>query len=279
MFTEAKQVPAHYQWDPDSRLPLPDWGSAGDNCGPTGVANIAHFYRDNHIGIYNTRRLAADAYGPTTAEQQRLMLERRGVPAYRTVLSISNLRSIIKGGRRPVLLGLNFAKVPQSIAGHAFRGNHTVVALDVAGRDEILIRDANFSRTWPGRDDPTGGKRRYPNHVIRDAMLFAIVPFSSKKIIHYARLKGREGINVRKGRGQVGTTDKGAIYATTRNGKLKRPNGEVVLDPQTKKLRFKGYVKGARHGLGEPGQRADWAKVVIRGTVRYVARPLIERVD
>lgn len=266
-------TPLRLQWDPDSRLPLPDPGSAPDNCGPTSVESAGQFFTDHWQGIYRTRRLGADAYGPTFFSQQRTMLERRGVPCYLTKLSVSNLRAIIRGGKRPVVLMLDFSRVPLNVAGHPFRGKHTVLALDIDGSGFITIRDPNFNRTY--RIDPTKGKRRYPNWVIESAQLAAIVPHRAKHVVRYVRLQKGDGINVRKGRG---TADRlGTLWATTRNGKLRRPNGDVALDPQSKPIRLKGYVRGAYHGLG--AHPRDWARVVIRGNVRYVARALTERID
>lgn len=277
MYKYAVDTPVSYQWDEDSRLPLPDPGSAPDNCGPAAVENVGHYYTDEPYGVFRTRRLAAADYGPTTFGQQREMLERRGVPCYITKLSLENLRAIVRGGQRPIIVGMNFAYIPDDIAGHPFNGWHAVEVLDVDGDDHVLIRDPNFNRTY--RKDPTNGRRRYPNWVIRAALAhdgcWCIVPFSSKKVVRYARLKG-DGVNVRVSKGRTGTTKLGRIFATTRRNRLVKPDGEIVFEPATKRLVFRGYVQGARHGIG--AYPKTWARVVIRGHVRYVARPLIERV-
>lgn len=281
-YRSAVATPVSYQWDPDSRFPLPDPGSAPDNCGPAAIENVAQFYNNRSFGIYRTRLLAAPAYGPTSFFQQMQMLNKRGVPCVQWRGSVSKLREIVKGGRQPVVIGMLYSRVPDDIAGHPFQGWHAVEVLDTARRNGVRgfwIRDPNFNRTY--RQDPTGGRRFYPDWVIQSAFYNAggwgIKPNTPKAIIRYARLNRGEGINVRKSKGEPGDGRRyGELWGTTRNGKLIRvSNGEVVADPQTKPFRFRGFVEGAYHGLGEHPK--DWARLVIRGNTRYVARPLITR--
>lgn len=175
VYRTAMETPVHYQWDSDSRLPLPDPGSAPNNCGPTSVANIAHFYRDGHLGIYHTRRLAvSDWTRATSVTEQKAMLEARGVPCLVGQWPVSSIRKTIAGGRQPMVLGLYMAVVPSAIRGHPFTGWHAVEALDVGtlnGVSGMYIRDPNFNRTF--RADATNGRRFYPDRVIQRAFVDA----------------------------------------------------------------------------------------------------------
>lgn len=180
----AIDTPVHLQWDPSSRLPLPDPGSAPNNCGPTTIVNIAHFYRDTEYGIYATRRLAvSDDYRGTSVNEQAEMLRRRGVPCSIGQPNVFTIHNLVGGGARPILAGLDMAKVPEYIAGHPFRGKHAIEILQTAytndGRSRgFLVRDPNFNRTY--RIDPTGGQRFYPDWVIdvsfTDSGMWAVIP-------------------------------------------------------------------------------------------------------
>lgn len=177
-------TPVHFQWDPDSRFPLPDPGSAPDNCGPTSVENVAHFYRDRRFGIYSTRLLAAPPLGPTKVTDQRAMLEGRGVPCVVGQWPLSSIKKVIAGGRHPMILGLNYAAVPYEVAGHPFRGMHSIVAMDNAPGG-VMVRDPNFNRTY--RTDPTNGNRFYPDWVIQRAFVdqplgWGIMPTAAKVV-------------------------------------------------------------------------------------------------
>jgi hypothetical protein len=188
MYRAAVDVPVHYQWDLDSRFPLPDPGSAPDNCGPTSVANVAHFYTDHHTGIYRTRILAAPPLGPTSVVDQRSMLEKRGVPCFIGQWPVSSITKVVAGGRHPMILGLYYALVPYEVAGHPFRGWHSIEVLDNAVHNGIpgkLIRDPNFNRTY--RQDPTNGRRFYPDWVIEHAFAsqpnaWGIMPSAPKAV-------------------------------------------------------------------------------------------------
>lgn len=171
------------------------------NCGPTCVAKIADYYRDYWFGIEAGRYLLGGmgpynvngdiVYGappsmPTNAWQQRDMLQKRGVPCeVYGVPSVEALRNLVSGGKRPILLGLNFARVPDSIAGHPFQGWHAIVVLNTATSPEgargFLVNDPNFA---PG-SDPSRGKRFYPESTMAYALSdpetnWAVVPLSPK---------------------------------------------------------------------------------------------------
>src|SRR6187551_3791429 len=81
-FRNPLEVPTRYQWDADSKLPLPEPGTAPGNCGVTCVTIIAQYYKDTFFGIYNTRRLIVrnDWQMYTTVTEQSQMLSKRGVP-------------------------------------------------------------------------------------------------------------------------------------------------------------------------------------------------------
>lgn len=189
LYATARESHTFLQWDPSSRFPQPDPGSAPDNCGPTSVTNVAGFYRDDDdLSIYNTRLLGAPAFGPTNITQQKEMLIKRGVNCFFSQFAeVSRIHDLIEGGQRPTILGLNMSLVPLEVAGHPFRGFHAVVALENERRDGVggmLIRDPNFNRTF--RQDPTGGARFYPDWVIQQAFcnarMWALVPVAPKKI-------------------------------------------------------------------------------------------------
>lgn len=281
LYRSAAATPVSYQWDPDSRYPLPDPGSAPDNCGPSAIENVAEFYTNKSFGIYRTRKLAAASYGPTSFYEQMMMLTKRGVPCVQWRGSVATLRSIVSGGRQPMVIGMLYAYVPDSIAGHPFNGWHAVEVLDTARRngvDGFWIRDPNFNRTY--RPDPTAGHRFYPDWVIQSAFVNAggwgIKPNKPKSIVRYARLNG-DGIHVRYGPGKKGTSDLARLFATTLNGKLIRHDGDVIWDSRnTRPVIFRGFVEGARHGIGEWPRH--WARIDIRGNSRFVARPLITRI-
>lgn len=183
----AVHTPVHYQWDRDSRLPSPDPGSAPNNCGPTSVTNIAHYYRDKPFGIYSTRLLAvANPYRATSIGEQKAMLETRGVPAIISQPSVAAIRGFAARRNHPVLIGMLMSQVPAAVRGHPFTGWHAVEILEtasVANAQGVLVRDPNFS-TITGRTDPTNGKRFYPNWVIQSAFVnvggWALIPEKPK---------------------------------------------------------------------------------------------------
>ncbi len=186
----AIDTPVHLQWDPSSRLPFPDPGSAPNNCGPTTIVNIAHFYRDTAFGIYDTRRLAvSDPYRGTSVNEQAEMLRGRGVPCHIDQPNLFTIHNLVGGGKRPILLGLDMAKVPEYVAGHPFRGKHAVEILQTAYTNEgrsrgFLVRDPNFNRTY--RIDPTGGQRFYADWIIDAAFcnsgMWGVIPDKVKDI-------------------------------------------------------------------------------------------------
>jgi hypothetical protein len=185
-YRQALDAPMRYQWDADSRFPLPDPGTAPGNCGVTCVAMMDHYYNDAFHGIYATRRLAVwdDRKLSTSISEQKTMAEKRGVPVIMAQPSVAAIRGLLETGRRPILLGLDMSKVPTAVSGHPFRGNHAI--LFVANRDAsgIVGRDPNFNRTY--RIDPTRGRRYYPNWIIQqafcDARMWALIPEQIKPV-------------------------------------------------------------------------------------------------
>ena len=158
-----------FQWDSDSRFPLPDPGSAPSNCGPTCVNFIAQYYRNVLLSIYQTRTLVvSNPYRGTSANEQQLMLIRRGVPANVIQPTVAEMHKLVSSGRRPIIVGLDMSKVPLEMAGHPFRGMHAVVLRhNRAGGFDVL--DPNFSRKI--RPDPTNGHRFYSDSVIARAFV------------------------------------------------------------------------------------------------------------
>jgi hypothetical protein len=141
----------------------------------------------------NGRRVYGAPPGtPTTAWQQAEMLRRQGVAC--AVYSINNptqLANLVRGGRRPVLLGLNFARVPDSVAGHSFQGWHAIAVLDTYTKNTVsgfLVNDPNFSPPGGPRPDKTGGKIFYPwgtmHYALSDLSAnWAVVPTTPKAVV------------------------------------------------------------------------------------------------
>jgi hypothetical protein len=182
-YRRALDVPLRMQWDPSSRLPLPDPGTAPGNCGPTAVTQVAEFYKDRYFGIYSTRRRVTASQKPsTTVGEQRRMLELLGVPCSLQRPTVSQLKAHLATGRRPLILGMDMSKVPIGIAGHPFRGDHAVT-LRANAPGGFLVADPNFS-TRTNRLDATKGRRFYPDWVIDRAYYrdgkWAIVPHTDK---------------------------------------------------------------------------------------------------
>jgi hypothetical protein len=186
VYTHVDQTPSIYQWDPSSRLPLPDWGNAGANCGPTCVTFVANFYRDANFGINATRTLSgARNYVGTSISQQRAMLQGRGVPCYVSQPSVTQMRSLVASGRRPIVVGLYMARVPSAVRGHPFTGMHSVVlrrTRTVNGVRGFDVLDPNFSKKT-GRIDPTNGHRFYSEAIVSYAFYEATIGSRSWALI------------------------------------------------------------------------------------------------
>lgn len=189
MIPTALQSPFRRQWDPDSRLPPPDPGTAPGNCGMTCVAVLIQFYRDQWRGIYAVRRLSTtrDWEMFTRISDQSLSLAKGGVPNVIDRPSVSSIRSRVSTGRWPVIVGLKMSLVPESVAGHPFRGNHAVIIRAAVTRNGVrgfYVLDPNFNRTH--RIDPTGGRRFYSEEIIQrayyNAGLWALVPTKAKLV-------------------------------------------------------------------------------------------------
>jgi hypothetical protein len=171
MYRTPLEVPARYQWDPDSQLPLPTPGTAPGNCGVTCATVMAQYVTDNKYGIYATRRLAVsnDSQMFTTISDQQLMLAKRGVAATAGRPTIETITNLVAAGK-PVLVGLQMSLVPPDVAGHSFRGSHAVLLRANSVRNGVagkLVLDPNFNRTY--RRDPTDGRRFYSDALIKKA--------------------------------------------------------------------------------------------------------------
>lgn len=185
-YLRAVDVPFQRQWDKDSRLPLPDPGTAPGNCGPTAVEQVAEYYvgaaDKPDYGIFRTRRLANfDNQLSTSVNEQKTMLSKRGVPCTLQRPTVAELHKIVASGR-PVIIGLDMSRVPLVVAGHLFRGKHAItLRLSLPGTFDVA--DPNFNDTY--RKDPTNGHRIYPDWVLQgaywDAGMWAIVPTYAKK--------------------------------------------------------------------------------------------------
>jgi hypothetical protein len=185
-YARAIDVPLVMQWDPDSRLPLPDPGTAPGNCGMAAVVQVAWYYRDYRYGIYATRRLVTTSLKlSTTVTEQRDALRKRGVPCRLARPTIAQLHAMLATGRRPVIIGMDMGLVPDSIAGHDFQDDHGVT-LRANASGGFSLADPNFS-TRTNRLDPTRGRRFYPDWVVKraywDAGKWAIVPDADKVVV------------------------------------------------------------------------------------------------
>jgi hypothetical protein len=138
---------------------------------------------------------------PTQPWQQRDMLVKRGVPAeVKEITSLGQLRELVGGGQRPVLVGLLMSQVPNIIKDHTFDGWHAVAVEDwgwQGGTRGFWLMDPNFHPPSDGyRIDPDHGKKFYPDWVMQAAMLdssaqaWAVVP-DARKFIPDTRGRGR----------------------------------------------------------------------------------------
>jgi hypothetical protein len=181
--------------------------SKSQNCGVTVAAAIADYYTDESHPIEAGRRLiertgpynlGRDLAGnpiivigsppntPTNAWQQAEMLRRWDVNcAVVRFRRTPQLHAIVDSGRRPVLLALNYSKIPPEVAGHSFRGWHAIKVrsgTSQAGVRGFLVNDPNF---WPGKPDPNKGRRFYADAIIQAALdavggTTGVVPVAAK---------------------------------------------------------------------------------------------------
>lgn len=226
-YETALDAPYRRQWDPDSRLPLPDPGTAPGNCGVTCVAMAAQFYTEKWTGIFAIRRqvLGYNLKLSTSIGEQREMLRRQGVESVISQPSLASIRELVKTGRRPVLLGLDMSKVPAEIRGHAFTGWHAILIRANAGTSALLAADPNFNTTF--RVDPTDGRRKYPNWVIQrafnDAGGWALIPAEIKPLPRWqGRVVAEKGARIRF----HPIEDPGSVFAIAEpDGYTHRPGG------------------------------------------------------
>lgn len=207
-FRSPLDCPTRYQWDADSRLPLPDPGTAPGNCGMTCAAHVGQYYTDKFTGIYRTRRLATDRDWEmsTTVSDQSLALEKLGVPNVITRPNLDQIHRYLATHRRPIIVGLDMSRVPDGIRGHPFEGSHAIELRANAHKGDVLgasAMDPNFNRTY--RTDPTGGRRFYPDWVLQSAYYnagkWAILPLNDKVVPppFYGRIRVRgPGVSIRE---------------------------------------------------------------------------------
>jgi hypothetical protein len=202
-FITPLDMPARYQWDVDSKLPLPEPGTAPGNCGVTCVTATAQYYQDVRYGIYSTRRLVVsdDSQLFTSVGDQAWMLSKRGVPNHILRPTIRELTNILANERRPVTVGMDMSRVPLAIAGHPFRGSHGILLRANGVKNGVpgkWAMDPNFNRTF--RRDPTEGRRFYPDSILQvayfDSGKWAIVPEKDKVVQRYVNVNGPE-VNIR----------------------------------------------------------------------------------
>jgi hypothetical protein len=251
-----------YQWDSDSRYPLPDPGSAPNNCGPAVITNIANFYRDASYSIYATRRLAVtDPRRGTSASEQAVMLNARGVPcAVRWIDSISEIASLVgTSGRRPIVIGVLIGRFPWWVRDHPFMGWHAIEILARASGG-FWYRDPNFSRAV--RPDPDAGRKWITDAQLQHAYIaitprYAIVPNASKVVSTVRYVKVRAGARIRSkpsGAGAIVATLSRALVLA-RAGK-NRPGGDY------------SWWDGDSWATG-----ASWVPVRYSGVKRWVIKP------
>lgn len=218
-YTNALQAPKRQQWETSSMY------SQSWNCGPTCVAFISGFYKDNYPAIEYNRRMISGmgpyygvgatpgsaTYGcpartPTNAQQQRDMLIARGVPSTaRSIDGIAQLHGLVDSGRRPTLIGIEMIRVPPSIRGHSFTGWHAVVVVSGAyqnGTRGFWINDPNFAAGSPST------RRFYSDSIMQSAWAnntprWCVVPDKAKPTpdapVSYAKFNaGVNGVRIRE---------------------------------------------------------------------------------
>lgn len=186
-YNYALDAPPRFQWEASSGTVNQ---SQSTNCGPTCQTASAGYYRNTaSYGIEATRRLIMRCCVPCDITAQRDMLSARGVPAmiYR-VASMSALKSLIAGGRRPITIRIYMGRVPLSIRGHLFTGWHALLLLTNGtknGVSGVWVNDPNFSPPGGHRPDPARGHRFYPDSTLNYAFIgaqpaYAIIPIHAK---------------------------------------------------------------------------------------------------
>lgn len=183
MYTSVDQVPRRSQWEGNS------WPNQPFNCGPTCVAWEADYYRDAVFGIEETRNLATLRDGDgTSAEEQAVMLAKRGVPCHVEQPSMAQLKAHLN--TRPVVIGMLMSSIPAAVRGHSFLGVHAVVGRKnavVNGVSGIMVMDPNFG--YGHTPDATNGNRFYPDSYVLNARLVngiwrrTVVPNSAKAVV------------------------------------------------------------------------------------------------
>lgn len=245
-------VPTRYQWDQDSRLPLPDPGTAPGNCGVTCVTVTAQYYRNQWFGIYATRKLVVsnDSQMFTSVGDQSWMLEKRGVPNHILRPTIAEITRILADQRRPVTVGLDMSKVPLVVAGHPFRGSHGILLRANGWKDGVHGKwalDPNFNRTY--RRDPTEGRRFYPDSVLGQAYYnagkWAIVPDKDKVVDRFVNVDGPE-VNIRRAPPAPFTGERN-IFARSRRDGIYRLDTGNRLSGLNYNFRFH-YWRETQHG-------------------------------
>ncbi len=186
-YLAAATSPHRYQWESNASP------SQSVNCGPTCVTKIAQFYRDTWYGIQATRRLVTpELYRGTSANQQASMLAKRGVSnSIVRIDSLSQLRQIVGSGRRPILIGMQMARVSAVYRDHPFLGWHAVTVLSsgtLNGYGGFWVNDPNFSPPGGIRPDPDRGRKWYPDWVMQHALInnyprWAVVPRAAKTVV------------------------------------------------------------------------------------------------
>lgn len=196
MYARAIDAPKRYQWATDSQFSQPY------NCGPTCITGIAGFYTDRYFGIEATRKVIAGMgpynvngvyyYGApqgtaTNSWQQADMLRKRGVPcSVFQIDSLAQLHNLVDNGRRPLLVGIQMSRVPDSVRDHPFTGWHAVVVLTgVPGG--FLVTDPNFSVAGSYRPDPDRGRKYYSDGTMQYAFIansprWSVIPSKPKVI-------------------------------------------------------------------------------------------------
>lgn len=174
--------------------------SQTNNCGPTGAAQQIDYYLNRrtsgHTAIEPLRAAIGKERGtPTSAWDQMLMLEVKGIPA--SVVSFTTLKQLNVrlgwNGDRPIGIGLLMSRLKPSTRGHSFLGWHRITLIKrarrlVNGRRRYgyLYTDPNFSPPGGYRPDPKKGHRFVTQAELKYAWLdnpaaLGIVPDRRKR--------------------------------------------------------------------------------------------------
>lgn len=238
------------QWDPDSYPNQPY------NCGPSSMEKIANYFKNlSTYGIERTRDLGtlANRRG-TTAAEQSTMLMRRGIDNDASHLTPTQIKSLLKTGRRPIGLALMMSHIPISVKGHSFNGAHEVVGLAngiSGGLPGIWVNEPNQRRGTPTYKKNRFFPDKYWIPAYQALGSWAIVP-TKDKVIPTRRplvkkwIVNTDVLNIRSAP-RADSTDLGNLKrGATFTSNLIETNGGPYLVSGVLRRDWLGYIRSGR---------------------------------